>query len=140
MSWVDENVTVVGSPYVALTIGSATRQAAYASGSGSSSIKFRYVLASGDEDANGNGLVEDLETSYQFADSGRYARKTLQLVSDGSSGSGMPSYSGLLGHWNLNNTNWQSDAGDPPAAGEGIHADAFRAIAQRVADWLGRTV
>lgn len=30
----------------------------------------------------------------------------------------------------------QSDAGDPPAAGEGIHADAFRAIAQKVADWL----
>lgn len=32
----------------------------------------------------------------------------------------------------------QSDAGDPPAAGEGIHADAFRAIAQKVADWLDR--
>lgn len=30
----------------------------------------------------------------------------------------------------------QSDAGDPPAAGEGMHADAFRAIAQKVADWL----
>lgn len=30
----------------------------------------------------------------------------------------------------------RSDAGDPPAAGEGIHADAFRAIAQKVADWL----
>ncbi|MEC3948596.1 Mrp/NBP35 family ATP-binding protein [Sphingobium sp. HWE2-09] len=29
-----------------------------------------------------------------------------------------------------------SDAGDPPAAGEGVHADAFRAIAQKVADWL----
>jgi ATP-binding protein involved in chromosome partitioning len=30
----------------------------------------------------------------------------------------------------------RSDAGDPPAAGEGVHADAFRAIAQKVADWL----
>ena len=29
----------------------------------------------------------------------------------------------------------RSDAGDPPAAREGPHADAFRAIAQRVADW-----
>jgi ATP-binding protein involved in chromosome partitioning len=29
-----------------------------------------------------------------------------------------------------------SDAGDPPAAGEGVHADAFRAIARKVADWL----
>ncbi|PBN43077.1 Mrp/NBP35 family ATP-binding protein [Sphingobium sp. D43FB] len=34
----------------------------------------------------------------------------------------------------------QSDAGDPPAAGEGVHADAFRAIAQKVAAWLDRTV
>ena len=33
----------------------------------------------------------------------------------------------------------QSDAGDPPAAGEGIHAEAFRAIAQKVADWLVMT-
>ena len=30
----------------------------------------------------------------------------------------------------------RSDAGDPPAAGEGEHADIFRAIAQKVADWL----
>ncbi len=29
----------------------------------------------------------------------------------------------------------RSDAGDQPAAREGPHADAFRAIAQRVADW-----
>lgn len=30
----------------------------------------------------------------------------------------------------------RSDAGDPPAAGEGVHADAFLAIARKVADWL----
>ena len=30
----------------------------------------------------------------------------------------------------------RSDAGDPPAAGEGPHADAFMAIARKVADWL----
>ncbi|WP_245646494.1 Mrp/NBP35 family ATP-binding protein [Sphingobium abikonense] len=30
----------------------------------------------------------------------------------------------------------QSDAGDPPAAGEGPHADDFRAIAEKVAAWL----
>ncbi|MEQ6334661.1 P-loop NTPase [Sphingobium sp. MK2] len=34
----------------------------------------------------------------------------------------------------------QSDAGDPPAAGEGIHAEAFRAIAQKVAAWLDGAV
>ena len=33
----------------------------------------------------------------------------------------------------------QSDAGDPPAAGEGVHADAFREIAQKVATWLDGT-
>ncbi|SEJ33054.1 ATP-binding protein involved in chromosome partitioning [Sphingobium sp. AP50] len=32
----------------------------------------------------------------------------------------------------------RSDAGDPPAAGEGAHAEAFHAIAQKVADWLNR--
>ena len=32
----------------------------------------------------------------------------------------------------------QSDAGDPPAAGEGVHAEAFQAIAQKVAAWLDR--
>ena len=31
----------------------------------------------------------------------------------------------------------RSDAGDPPAAGEDSHADAFRAIAQKVSAWLG---
>jgi ATP-binding protein involved in chromosome partitioning len=30
----------------------------------------------------------------------------------------------------------RSDAGDPPAAGEGPHAAAFRAIAEKVAEWL----
>ncbi|HUD94511.1 Mrp/NBP35 family ATP-binding protein [Sphingobium sp.] len=30
----------------------------------------------------------------------------------------------------------RSDAGDPPAAGEDAHADAFRAIAEKVAAWL----
>ncbi|HEX7783794.1 MAG TPA: Mrp/NBP35 family ATP-binding protein [Sphingobium sp.] len=31
-----------------------------------------------------------------------------------------------------------SDAGEPPAAGEGAEADAFRAIAEKVGAWLGR--
>ncbi|MDO7836214.1 Mrp/NBP35 family ATP-binding protein [Sphingobium sp. HBC34] len=33
----------------------------------------------------------------------------------------------------------RSDAGDPPAAGEGPHAGAFHAIARKVADWLKAT-
>ncbi len=46
-------VTVTGTPQLALTIGTATRQASYASGSGSGSLAFRYVVASGDADADG---------------------------------------------------------------------------------------
>ncbi|MFY9351381.1 Mrp/NBP35 family ATP-binding protein [Sphingobium sp.] len=30
----------------------------------------------------------------------------------------------------------RSDAGDPPAAGDGVHADAFMSVARKVADWL----
>ncbi len=48
-----EAVTVTGRPQLALTIGSATRQAGYRSGSGTSSLVFRYTVASGDTDANG---------------------------------------------------------------------------------------
>lgn len=48
-----ENVTVVGTPSIALTIGSTTRQANYVSGSGTSSLVFRYTLVAGDNDWDG---------------------------------------------------------------------------------------
>ncbi len=46
-------VDVTGTPQLALTIGSATRQASYASGTGTDTLVFRYVVASGDADADG---------------------------------------------------------------------------------------
>ena len=49
----DEPVTVAGPPSVALWVGSATRYAAYASGSGTASLVFRYAAVSGDRDRNG---------------------------------------------------------------------------------------
>ncbi|GAB3332649.1 hypothetical protein GCM10027429_12250 [Marivirga atlantica] len=52
----NENVDVVttgGTPQLAITIGSTTRQATYISGSGSSSLVFRYTVQSGDQDADG---------------------------------------------------------------------------------------
>ncbi len=52
----DEPVRVTGAPQLALTIGSATRQADYASGSGTATLAFRYTVASGDADANGIGV------------------------------------------------------------------------------------
>jgi methionine-rich copper-binding protein CopC len=48
-----ENVTVTGSPQIALTIGSTVRQAGYASGSGSSALVFSYTIQAGDNDTDG---------------------------------------------------------------------------------------
>ena len=49
----NRSVDVTGVPRLALTIGSATRQAGYASGTGTDTLVFRYVVASGDADADG---------------------------------------------------------------------------------------
>ena len=46
-------VDVTGTPQLALTIGSATRQAEYASGTGTDTLVFQYVVASGDADSDG---------------------------------------------------------------------------------------
>ncbi len=47
------SVTVTGSPQLALIIGTDTVQAAFASGSGSTSLVFRYVVQSTDLDSDG---------------------------------------------------------------------------------------
>ena len=49
----NREVDVTGTPRLALGIGSATRQASYASGTGTDTLVFRYVVASGDADADG---------------------------------------------------------------------------------------
>ncbi|MEX1033829.1 MAG: DUF4347 domain-containing protein [Cellvibrionaceae bacterium] len=52
----NENVTVNttgGTPQLSLTIGAATRQAFYLSGSGTSALVFRYTVQSGDLDTDG---------------------------------------------------------------------------------------
>jgi len=47
-------INVAGStPFIPLTVGSTSRQAAYFSGSGSSTLTFRYVVQAGDLDADG---------------------------------------------------------------------------------------
>ena len=53
-----ENVTVsnTGNLILALTIGSTTRQATYLSGSGTSSLTFRYTIVLADADTNGIGV------------------------------------------------------------------------------------
>src|SRR5437016_3674738 len=51
-----ESVTVDttgGTPTIGLTIGATARNAAYVSGSGSSSLLFRYTVQAGDNDSDG---------------------------------------------------------------------------------------
>ncbi|WP_290622432.1 hypothetical protein, partial [Arsukibacterium sp. UBA4203] len=52
----DENITVNtggGTPQLALTVGAITRQAVYLSGSGTSSLLYRYTVQNGDDDSDG---------------------------------------------------------------------------------------
>ena len=46
-------VDVTGTPQLALTIGTVTKQASYASGTGTASLVFRYVVVTADTDADG---------------------------------------------------------------------------------------
>ena len=51
-----ENVTVNttgGTPQLAITVGSTTRQATYLSGTGTSALLFRYTVQAGDNDSDG---------------------------------------------------------------------------------------
>ena len=52
-------VTVSGTPQLALDIGGETRQADYASGSGTESLLFSYTVAEGDEDTDGIEVLDN---------------------------------------------------------------------------------
>ena len=52
----DQSVTVTGTPTIALTVGTTSRIASYASGSGSASLVFRYIVQAGDIDSDGVAL------------------------------------------------------------------------------------
>lgn len=57
----DENITVSGTPRLSLTVGGSTRYASYQSGSGSSSLSFRYTVQSGDNDSDGIALGSTID-------------------------------------------------------------------------------
>ena len=63
MIWVtvtfDQPVTVSGVPQIALSVGDATRQAEYFSGSGGPSLTFRYVVEAMDSDEDGVSIAAD---------------------------------------------------------------------------------
>ena len=48
-----EKVTVTGTPRIALTVGSTTRYADYASGSKTTTLAFQYTVVAGDTDNDG---------------------------------------------------------------------------------------
>jgi hypothetical protein len=49
----DTAVDVTGSPYLPLTVGSSSVNATYASGTGTTTLVFRYTVQAGDTDSNG---------------------------------------------------------------------------------------
>ena len=49
----DSNVNVAGTPVLPLTIGAATPNASYLSGSGTNTLTFRYTIQSADQDIDG---------------------------------------------------------------------------------------
>ncbi len=67
-----ENVTVTGTPAIALTVGATARAAAYTSGSASANLVFAYTVVAGETDANGvsidaNALTTPGSSSIQSA-------------------------------------------------------------------------
>ena len=55
-------VDVTGTPQLALTIGAATRQANYATGTGMRTLAFSYTVVAGDVDADGISVAADALT------------------------------------------------------------------------------
>ena len=53
----DDSSIVTGSPVIALTIGSATANATYVSGTGSASLLFQYTVLANDVDSNGISIA-----------------------------------------------------------------------------------
>jgi large repetitive protein len=80
----DENITVNtagGTPQLALTIGATTRQAVYQSGSGSSSLLYRYTVQSGDADNDGIAIGSLASNGATLRDgAGNNANLTLNSV------------------------------------------------------------
>lgn len=73
-------VTVTGTPRLGLTIGSQSRNADYSSGSGGTTLTFRYTIAEGDLDANGISLGSLQLNGGSILDSGSVANLVLNNV------------------------------------------------------------
>ena len=75
-------VDVTGTPQLALAIGSATRQASYASGTGATELEFRYVVVQSDADADGLSIgANALTLQRRRRSTWRAARTPTRLLS-----------------------------------------------------------
>ena len=80
-----ENVTVAGTPEIALTVGGNTRTAAYTSGRGSANLVFAYTVIAGETDADGvsigaNALTTPASSAIRGAVGGNNAVLTHDAV------------------------------------------------------------
>ncbi|MFL2739431.1 MAG: Ig-like domain-containing protein [bacterium] len=83
-----EDVPVTGSPQLTLAIGSDSRTATYASGSGSTALVFQYTIQDGDTDTNGISIGSNalaLNSGTIKDDAGNNATITHSSVSSNSS-------------------------------------------------------
>ena len=77
-------VTVSGTPRIPLTIGATTRSARYVSGSGTSALVFRYIVPSGDADADGIAVGASIDANGGTIADSTPTNATLTLNSVGS--------------------------------------------------------
>ena len=77
-------VTVSGTPRIPLTIGATTRYASYVSGSGTSALVFRYIVPSGDADADGIAVGASIDANGGTIADSTPTNATLTLNSVGS--------------------------------------------------------
>ena len=101
-------VTVTGSPRLALTVGSRTRQAAFRSASGST-VSFRYTTIGGDRDTDGIAIAAD----------------ALTLNGGGIEAGSVDAALGLGGHALGNQSNHRVDGGGPTFDGVASPALSF---------------
>lgn len=83
----DGMVEVTGAPRIALTIGGATRYAAYASGDGSDTLIFTYEVQDGDVDSNGIAAAATIDLNGGAIKDGASRNAALALPTVASIGS-----------------------------------------------------
>lgn len=91
----DRAVNVTGTPYIILTIGAASRQAVYTSGSGTTTLIFRYTTIPGDVDADGITVASTI-TQNGGTITGAAAPTNSFFTASGNNALSVPSTTGVI--------------------------------------------